>query len=98
MIRRSLPGLSTDEREAVGYRALICSFMYKDMRWLHSYWDAEAEVSHCIYEAEDEEQVREHALRAGIPCDEVRRVKLVPAPSYGAAGETPGVAAIESSP
>jgi hypothetical protein len=77
MIRRELPGATQDDMDAAAYRAMACLFHFEGMRWLTSYWDRDAEVVHCIYEAATSEEVIDHARRARIPCDDVKEVQHV---------------------
>ena len=47
------------------------------IRWIRSYVTAEADGrigTVCIYQASDEEAIREHASRADLPADEIVRV------------------------
>ena len=51
--------------------------MSDDIRWIRSYVLAEEQGglgTVCIYQASSAEKVREHAERAGLPCDEVIEV------------------------
>lgn len=51
--------------------------MPEDVRWIRSYVLAEnsGELGTvCIYEATGPEAIREHAMRAGLPVDEIVRV------------------------
>lgn len=78
-IRREVTGAGRDEIDASGFRAVICGYEYEGLRWIRSYWDEEAGQLHCLYEAVDEEQIRDHARRSRIPCDEVSEVvELLP--------------------
>ena len=48
--------------------------MPDDIRWIRSYVLAEEDGSLgtvCIYQGSSPEKVREHAERAGLPCDEI---------------------------
>ena len=48
-----------------------------DLRWIRSYATAETDGSPgtiCIYQASGEEAIREHAVRAEIPADEIFKV------------------------
>ena len=73
-IERKLPGATSEDVDAAGFRAVACAFNYPGLRWLSSYWDPEGERILCIYEAESAEQIEHHSMRARIPCD---RVSLV---------------------
>ena len=47
------------------------------IRWIRSYVTAEADGrvgTVCIYQAADEEAIREHASRADLPADEIVRI------------------------
>jgi len=91
MIRRDVPGATREDVDASGFRAVICGYEYEGLRWLRSYWDEEKGEIRCLYEAVDEEQVRDHARRARIPCDEVREVvELMPHLYVGPAPATAG--------
>jgi hypothetical protein len=74
-IRRSLPGYTEDQLEAAALRAALCSHLFGDrVRWQRSFFDPARSEIHCIYEAEDPEELREHARLAHIPCDEITEV------------------------
>jgi hypothetical protein len=48
--------------------------MADDVRWIRSYVLAESDASVgtvCVYQASSAEAIRQHAYRAGLPCDEV---------------------------
>jgi hypothetical protein len=81
-IRREIPGLSREELDAAAYRAIMCAFEFPGMRWVRSYWDAPRGEITCLYEARDAEQIRDHAHRSRIPCDEVREVIEVAPEQY----------------
>ena len=89
LIRRDAdPGSSDEELESGAFRAFCFTFLYENMRWVTSYRDAEASRYYCIYEADNEEQLREHARRARIPCDEIRQISVVGPEKYvGEIGE-----------
>ena len=51
--------------------------MSDDIRWIRSYVVAEEDGTLgtvCIYQASSEEKIREHAMRADLPADEVIKV------------------------
>jgi hypothetical protein len=43
------------------------------IQWLHSY--VTEDKLYCVYPAPDEESIREHARRVGIPADRVAAVR-----------------------
>ncbi len=45
------------------------------VQWIHSY--VTQDKIYCVYQAESEELVREHARRGGFPADSVARVATV---------------------
>jgi hypothetical protein len=90
LIKRSVPGATQDDIDAASFRAITCAFYFPGLRWLRSFWDRDAGVIHCVYEAKDEAEVYAHAQRARIPCDEVRMVNPFGPDDYtteGAAGQ-----------
>lgn len=76
-ILRNMAGLSDEEIDAAGYRAVICAIEYDGLRWVRSFLDRQREMMTCLYEASNEDQVREHSRRSRISCDEVREVEEV---------------------
>ena len=74
MVRRNVPGISQEDMDAAAFRAITCAFYYSGLKWHRSFWDHDAGVLDCIYEAESAEELLAHAQRARIPCDEVREV------------------------
>jgi hypothetical protein len=47
--------------------------MGPQIQWLHSY--VTEDKVYCVYLAPDEDSIREHARRAGIPADRVSAVR-----------------------
>ena len=74
LIRRDVPGITQEEVDAAAYRAITCAFYYAGLKWLQSYWDRDAGIIHCVYEARSAEDIFEHAQVARIPCNDVREV------------------------
>ena len=74
LIRRHMPGYDDVDLEAAGFRSVVCQKQFAGLSWIRSYWDPAKEESLCLYEAENEEDVRNHAKMADIPCDEVSQV------------------------
>ena len=81
-IRRRIPGLSQEDMAAAAFRAIGCAAEYPGMHWHQSYWDREAGVLTCVYEAGSVAQIEDHARRARIPCDDVREVTVVGPDDY----------------
>lgn len=92
-IRRDVGPISREELDAAAFRALICALEYDGLRWVRSFWDRRNGRLDCIYEAQDEAQIREHSLRANIPCDDVHEVLEVWPETYIGSGGAPVSAA-----
>lgn len=52
-----------------------------DIQWVQSYV-AEDRIF-CVYNAESQDLIREHATRGGFPCDNIRQVSAVIDPVTG---------------
>ena len=76
VIERDLPGagqLSGDELEAISQKSVeVLDSMAGRAQWLHTY--VTDEKLFCVYIADDEEAIREHATAGGFPCNAARRV------------------------
>jgi Protein of unknown function (DUF4242) len=77
VIERELPGagsLSDVQIREISLRSLqVLSAMGPQIQWLHSY--VTEDKVYCVYLAPDEDSIREHARRAGIPADRVSAVR-----------------------
>lgn len=73
-IRRAVGDVTPDDIDAAALRAIFCATEYDGFRWIRSYWDREAGLLNCIYEAQSAAQIREHSMRSNIPCDDVHEV------------------------
>jgi hypothetical protein len=77
VIERELPGagtLSDLQIREISLRSLqALSAMGPQIRWLHSY--VTEDKVYCVYLAPDEDSIREHARRAGMPADRVSAVR-----------------------
>ena len=77
LIERKLPGagkLSMAERKAIAQRscAVIEELGHENLKWHFSY--ITADNLWCVYDAVNEEVLREHAKRGPFPCDNIREV------------------------
>lgn len=79
VIERTVPGagqLSDDELTALAAKSNgVLAALDGWVQWVHSY--VTNDRLFCVYRAESEQLVREHARRGGFPCDHVRRVATV---------------------
>jgi hypothetical protein len=77
VIEREIPGagsLSDAEIREVSLRSLqTLKAMGPQIQWLHSY--VTEDKVYCVYLAPDENSIREHARRTGIPADRVSAVR-----------------------
>ena len=87
LVRRHFPRATRADLDAASFRSLSCLMYHPGLAWIRSYWNAATETLTCVYQAEDEGQIRAHASRAAIPCQEISRVDEVDPAQYVA--ETP---------
>ena len=77
VIEREVPGagsLSEDQIRELSLRSLeTLKAMGPQIQWLHSY--VTEDKVYCVYLAPDEESIRQHARRTGIPADRVSAVR-----------------------
>lgn len=77
IIEREIPGagtLSEVQIRDMSLRSLqILNELGPQIQWLHSY--VTEDKVYCIYLAPDEDTIREHARRVGIPADRVAAVR-----------------------
>jgi hypothetical protein len=79
VIERDLPGagkLSPAELQAVSQKSCgVLRNMGPQIQWVHSY--VTDDKIYCVYIAENEAQVREHAAQGGFPANRVSEVRAV---------------------
>lgn len=77
VIERDIPGagaLSDSQIRDVSLRSLqTLKEMGQQIQWLHSY--VTEDKLYCVYLAPNEDTIREHARRTGIPADRVAAVR-----------------------
>ena len=77
VIEREIPGagtLSETQIREIALRSLkTLQEMGPQIQWLHSY--VTEDKVYCVYLAPDEDTIREHARRAGIPADRISAVR-----------------------
>jgi len=83
VIEREIPGagsLSDDQIREVSLRSLqALKEIGPQIQWLHSY--VTEEKVYCVYLAPDEDTIREHARRTGIPANRVNAVRRLIGPT-----------------
>ena len=77
VIERNLPGaglLSAEELRELSLKSLnALDEIGPHIQWLHSY--VTEDKVYCVYFAPDENVIREHARRVGIPADRISAVR-----------------------
>jgi uncharacterized protein DUF4242 len=77
VIERKVPGagaLSETEVRDLSLRSLeTLKEMGPQIQWLHSY--VTEDKVYCVYLAPDEDSIREHARRVGLPADRIAAVR-----------------------
>jgi Nickel responsive protein SCO4226-like len=86
VIERNLPGvgsMSEDElRQASSTSNSAISQLFPKVQWQHSY--VTAEKTFCIYLAEDEDAIRQHAEISGFPANIITEVTGIIDPATAA--------------
>lgn len=81
VIERTVGKLSRDQLEAAGRRSVEVLGGMPELTWVRSYVsDVDGKIF-CEYDAPNEEFIREHARRAGLPVDRVYEVALEISPA-----------------
>lgn len=79
VIEREIPGAGKlDAAQLKGISQVSCGALSKlgsQIQWVHSY--VTGDKIYCIYNAPNEEMVREHARLGGFPANEVNRVSTI---------------------
>jgi len=83
VIEREIPGVGDWSAEQLkGASQTSCRVldeMGPEIEWLHSY--VTDDKIYCVYNAANEDLVREHARRGGFPADSIAEVKAMINPS-----------------
>lgn len=84
VIEREIPGagkLTAEELQSISQTS--CSVLDEmgadNIKWLHSY--VTGDKIYCVYQAKNEDLVREHAQKGGFPANSVAEVKNVISPA-----------------
>jgi enamine deaminase RidA (YjgF/YER057c/UK114 family) len=79
VIEREIPGagdLTSEELKAISQTSCgVLHEMGSDIKWLHSY--VTGDKIYCVYMAQNEDLVREHAQKGGFPANSVAEVKTI---------------------
>ncbi len=83
VIEREVPGagsLTQDELRELSLKSLgVLQDMGPQIQWLHSY--VTEDKIYCVYLAPDENTIREHARRTGIPANRIAAVRQLVDPA-----------------
>jgi len=84
VIERIIPGagkLTAEELQAISQTScgVLNEMGDENIKWLHSY--VTGDKIYCVYQAKNEDLVREHAMKGGFPANSVAEVKNVIDPS-----------------
>lgn len=78
VVHRNLPGITPEKLTGAGLRAKTCAAEMTDegksVRWVRSFFLPETEETHCYFEAQTPDHIKEVNERAGIPFLEIREV------------------------
>lgn len=83
VVKRHLPGVTPEILSGAGLRAKTCAAEMTEegipVRWMRSFFIPETEETHCYFEADNSESVKEVNERANIPFLKIHDVlELVP--------------------
>jgi hypothetical protein len=84
VIEREIPGgagnLTDAQLQEIAKKSVaVLHDMGPRIKWLHSY--VTSDKIYCVYQAEDEEAIREHGRRGGFPVNRVSAVRRMVDPS-----------------
>lgn len=83
IIEREIPGageLSADQLKSVSQTSCsVLKEMGPQIEWIHSY--VTGNKIFCIYKAENEELIREHARKGGFPANAIHEIATVISPA-----------------
>ena len=83
VIEREIPGagnLTPEQLKSISQVSCgVLSKMGSQIQWIHSY--VTDNKIYCVYQAPNEEMVREHASQGGFPANSVAQVKAIIDPS-----------------
>jgi len=86
LIEREIPGagsLTPEQLKTISKKSCsVLDEMGPTIQWIHSY--VTADKIYCIYKAENEELVREHAKRGGFPANVISEIPAVISPATAA--------------
>lgn len=86
VIEREIPGAGKLTQEELQKKSRISCAVLQELgpkiEWIHSY--VTGDKLYCIYKAESEELIREHARRAGLPVNAIVETLSIISPATAA--------------
>ena len=83
VIERDVPGagsLTDAELQAISQKSVeVLRGMGPEIQWLHSY--VTGDKVYCVYLSPDEETIRQHAKRVGLPANRISAVRRLIEPT-----------------
>ncbi len=83
LIERNIPGagnLTAEQLKSISQTSCtVLKEMGPKIQWLHSY--VTGDKVFCVYKAENEELLREHAKKGGFPVNSITRIKATISPA-----------------
>ena len=76
IIERNVGPITREELEAAGRKSNQVLSEMPGVVWIRSHISLAEGKIYCEYDAPDEESIREHARRAGLPADRITRVEM----------------------
>lgn len=81
IIERTVGQVSEEELEAAARTSKQVLEGMPDVLWIRSYVSNREGKLFCEYDAPDEESIREHARRAGLPVDRITEIAIEVSPA-----------------
>ena len=79
VIEREVPGvgkMSTDQLQAISQTSCgVLRNLGPQIQWVHSY--VTGDKIYCIYNAPNEQMIRDHAIQGGFPANSIAEVKAI---------------------
>lgn len=83
LIEREIPGagkLTPAELKAISQKSCsVLEEMGPQIQWIQSY--VTADKIYCVYKAENEELIKEHAIKGGFPANKITEIPSVISPA-----------------
>lgn len=81
LIERNVGNITEADLDAAGHKSTEVLKGMPGVVWVRSYASLSEGKVFCEYNAPDEESIREHARRAGLPCDNIIEIGVELSPA-----------------